>query len=648
MDARGQGASLDLRSPTQIECRLPGGRILPALPCKRPAAMHLAHGLRWSCGFDEDQGLIVGTLSRRAAVTNKTLETFDVASSVEGYGDFEVVEVKPASSMQAGRGEGNATPLPPSLSGGALRLRHGDKWGRPHVSGDGKVAVNFENACVVAHAKQDGGEPSIVLHAPVVVENRLPCGVLVRIQAKAREGRCRVEPGRRSSCCAIDVQEGCWLALRVGNLRGRLRKRLVPQDLPNHARMTATEAKGLYEVALSENSEDVLAVALRAERRHRGLGLFVVIEAPLWVVDRTGLHLDLAAAPGGSLLPPGLARKASEVRRALCRLHRQSRVLSATASESSRPPRQIWSRLSRWRAREGITSRTPAKRGDRLYADADAYVFVALPPPLTTCQRLITHDAHKAIGSQASQLFGHAARSVGENTASFLLGDEDKQRFLHLEAGSQGLDLYVATDSRINRPPSWVVDHFERCPEPIVAEKRRGALDFGGIDRRKYDVWVRRLVKDETIDLGPNEQKTHYLVFLGEGTASSSSTPDTVILGDWVMNWPGYAWADPLITGRRLLAARDNSLAVGCRGAWSSRYSVGASEFPILLDCRDGRRLDLEVRSHALGGAFGRGGGRSVEVAPRLALRNVDDKVQILVRRQDDANAENWMQLPPK
>ena len=92
------GASLDLRSPTQIECRLPGGRILPALPCKRPAAMHLAHGLRWSCGFDEDQGLIVGTLSRRAAVTNKTLEAFDVASSVEGYGDFEVVEVKPASS----------------------------------------------------------------------------------------------------------------------------------------------------------------------------------------------------------------------------------------------------------------------------------------------------------------------------------------------------------------------------------------------------------------------------------------------------------------------------------------------------------------------------------------------------------------------
>ena len=51
------GASLDLRSPTQIECRLPGGRILPALPCKRPAAMHLAHGLRWSCGFDEDQGV---------------------------------------------------------------------------------------------------------------------------------------------------------------------------------------------------------------------------------------------------------------------------------------------------------------------------------------------------------------------------------------------------------------------------------------------------------------------------------------------------------------------------------------------------------------------------------------------------------------
>ena len=98
----------------------------------------------------------------------------------------------------------------------------------------------------------------------------------------------------------------------------------------------------------------------------------------------------------------------------------------------------------------------------------------------------------------------------------FYLGMKTNSASLHLEAGNQGLDLYVATDSRINRPPSWVVDHFERCPEPIVAEKRRGALDFGGIDRRTYDVWVRRLVKDETIDLGPNEQKTHYLVFLLE------------------------------------------------------------------------------------------------------------------------------------
>ena len=59
--------------------------------------------------------------------------------------------------------------------------------------------------------------------------------------------------------------------------------------------MTATEAKGLYEVALSENSEDV---GRALAERPMGGGLFVVIEAPLWVVDRTGLHLDLAAAPG--------------------------------------------------------------------------------------------------------------------------------------------------------------------------------------------------------------------------------------------------------------------------------------------------------------------------------------------------------------
>ena len=643
-----EGAALDLRSPTDLECRLPGGRILPALPCRRPASVKLEHGLVWSCGFDEDEGLVVGKLSRRAAVTNKTLEAFDVAVAVEGYGDVEIVSVKPASLTQAGRGAGAATPLPPSLSGGALRLRHGARWGRPHIGGDvKKTSVNFEDACVIAHAKRDGGEPAIVLHAPVVVENRLPCGVLVRIQAKAREGRCRVDPGKRSSCCAIDVQEGCWLALRVGNLRGRLRKRLCPADLPNHARMTATESKGLYEVALSENAEDVLAVAIRAERRHRGLGLFLVVEAPLWVVDRTGLHLDLAAAPGGSLLPPGLARKASEVRRAL--------MSSSTASKQSfgdgervveTASSDLVKIISVASARRHYLA-NPAKRGDRLYADADAYVFVALPPPLTTCQRLITHDGHTAIGSQASQLFRHAARSVGENTASFLLGDEDRARFLHLEAGANGLDLYVATDSRINRPPSWVVDHFERCLEPIIAEKRRGPLDFGGIDQRKYDVWVRRLVKDEAIDLGPNEQKTHYLVFLAEGTASESTTPDTQVLGAWAASWPGYAWADPLITGRRLLAARDNSLSVGCRGAWSGRYSVGTSEFPILLDCRDGRRLDLEVRSHALGGAFGRGGGRSVEVVPRLALRNVDNDVQILVRRADDPNADNWMPLLP-
>ena len=167
-----------------------------------------------------------------------------------------------------------------------------------------------------------------------------------------------------------------------------------------------------------------------------------MIEAPLWVVDRTGLHLDLAAAPGGSLLPPGLARKASEVRRALM----SSSSTKQSFGDGERVVETASSDLVKIvtvaSARRHYLA-NPAKRGDRLYADADAYVFVALPPPLTTCQRLITHDAHKAIGSQASQLFGHAARSVGENTASFLLGDEDKQRFLHLEAGSQGSVSYT-------------------------------------------------------------------------------------------------------------------------------------------------------------------------------------------------------------
>ena len=638
------GSSNGLDTPKTVECRLPGGRILPALPCCRPAAIKLEAGLAWSCAFDDRAGRVVGRLRRRAVVTNRTDLSFDVAAAVEGYGDAEVVLC-----------HSGETPLPPAIAGGAFRLRRSgtQAWGRQTVgSSDGKIVVDFEGTAVVAHSTHDAGEPAIVLHAPLIVENRLPCGILVRVQAKAREGRCRVAPGSQSTCCSVDVQEGCYIALRVGNLRGRLRKRLATRDLPNRATAASQsdlQPRGFYEVALQEDGVDVLAVAIRAEKRHRGLGLFLVIEAPLWVVDRTGLNLDLAAAPGGSLLPPGLARKASEMHRVLT--GGSSRNSFAEPGDAERSVATEGTDLVRnvsvASARLHVLA-PPATRGDRLYADSHAYVFVALPPPLQSCIRLVTHDAHKAQGSQASQLFGHAARSVGENTASFLLGDDQKERFLHIEGGGKGLDLYVATDCRINRPPAWLADAFERCAEPLVAEKVRGPLDFGGQDQRLYDVWVRRLVKDEAINLGPNEQKTHYLVFLGEGTGTISRTPDSLILGDWAVSWPGYSWADPQIHGRRLLAARDSSLSVGCRGAWSGRYAVGASEFPLVVDCADGRRLDLEARPHALGGAFGKGGGRSVEVAPRVALRNVDAHVQILVRRENDANTETWLQLTPE
>ncbi|KAH8068657.1 hypothetical protein JL721_6517 [Aureococcus anophagefferens] len=485
----------------------------------------------------------------------------------------------PRARGGAGRRRGDAAALRLAEDGAALFFRRADDgfeygggeplraWGGGGGQGARKKRLVIskrpgEAAVAVVGAASGNGEAVVTLHPPVTVENRLPCGVLVTLQVGSRgESRVRVAPGGRGAVVDVDVSGGVWVSLRVGAFKGRCDAKIVPRNCPRRAgdRPSAT-SRGVHDVLLGDDGERHATVGVRCEKRHRGLGLAIILESPLWAVDKTGLGLDLASGAGRRLTRP------------------------------SRPE-----------------ARDPRRRPAAAYADETLYTFHALPPPLDAALYLPTQHAERnptqMAGNAAEKVFGGLGRALkGQGSVAAPPG-----RYLTLEAGSRGLDVYVALDARAAKPPRWLVERFARATDAgaVVVEKRRHALSLEQApDLRSFAVWKHALAPGDTCDLGYNEEKSMYLA---------------------------------------LLHSYDGHLAAGSGGAWSARYVVGAARFPV--DLRDGaRRFELEARPVTLKGVFGAGAGLAVELAPRFALWNVDDEATI-VARQAGGSREGWLGL---
>ena len=649
---RGDAASMDL--PAAVDVR-GEGLDFSGLVASAPCHVAVGGGLMWVVAFDERSGVVSGVLRSRVVVRNFLPCAFDVARSDAPQAPAEAP------------GGGAETPLPLRLAedGAALFFRRADDgfeygggeplraWGGGGGQGARKKRLVVskrpgEAAVAVVGAASDNGEAVVTLHPPVTVENRLPCGVLVTLQVGSRgESRVRVAPGGRGSVVDVDVSGGVWVSLRVGAFKGRCDAKIVPKSCPRRSgdRPSAT-SRGVHDVLLGDDGERHATVGVRCEKRHRGLGLAIILESPLWAVDKTGLGLDLAAAPGrprpdAASLRGRLLKKKS-VRRASA-LVADGRHFVAVPEALA--PFVASARVASPRKHE-ILERPPAAA----YADEKLYTFHALPPPLDAALYLPTQHAERnptqMTGNAAEKVFGGLGRALkGQSSVAAPPG-----RYLTLEAGSRGLDVYVALDARAAKPPRWLVERFARATDAgaVVVEKRRHALSLEQApDLRSFAVWKHSLAPGDTCDLGYNEEKSMYLVFLGRPASkrrASAVSPEDAAAGSWAYDsWPGYDWLDPDVSHQALLHSYDGHLAAGSGGAWSARYVVGAARFPV--DLRDGaRRFELEARPVTLKGVFGAGAGLAVELAPRFALWNVDDEATI-VARQAGGSREGWLGL---
>ena len=64
-------------------------------------------------------------------------------------------------------------------------------------------------------------------------------------------------------------------------------------------------------------------------------------------------------------------------------------------------------------------------------------------------------------GNAAEKVFGGLGRALkGQSSVAAPPG-----RYLTLEAGSRGLDVYVALDVRAAKPPRWLVERFARATD---------------------------------------------------------------------------------------------------------------------------------------------------------------------------------------
>ena len=151
---------------------------------------------------------MVGRLAARASVKNKTPCDFEFAPS---DGSAEPVLARADAE----------TPLPKGLAGATLRLRRvGLDWSETTAFGTGggagkrskklaRSAAGSSEAFAVLGIETNArtGASTVALHPPIVLENRLPCGVLLTVQANRREGRCRAAPGAKGMCCDVDRPE---------------------------------------------------------------------------------------------------------------------------------------------------------------------------------------------------------------------------------------------------------------------------------------------------------------------------------------------------------------------------------------------------------------------------------------------------------
>ena len=124
----------------------------------------------------------------------------------------------------------------------------------------------------------DRVEQRVVLTAPLVVKNLLPCGAQLSFSTGEREARLLVQPGEVQTCCELDCSQGVWISVRVAAFTGRCAVKVEPERLPRRIEprgqlsirqhMSLGEP-GRHELLLRSAQGETLKVELRAEKRHR-------------------------------------------------------------------------------------------------------------------------------------------------------------------------------------------------------------------------------------------------------------------------------------------------------------------------------------------------------------------------------------------